>query len=143
VTLGHGQTVFAHARSLLRAWTPFAQPWLALFGAETPPTPGQVVVLHARHFGLQSLNVCRVVYVHDEPRGFAFAYGTLALHAARGEERFAVRWHDDDRVSFRITAFSRPNGVLIWLGYPVMRVLQRRFARTAGQIMRAAVENRA
>ncbi len=100
------------------------------------------MLLHARHFGLHSLNACRVVDVEDEPRRVAFAYGTLPMHAAHGEERFEVHWHHDDRVTFRITAFSRPSGLLVRLGYPLMRVMQRRFARAAVTAMQSsAVED--
>ncbi|WP_052351770.1 DUF1990 family protein [Deinococcus pimensis] len=134
--LGEGRATFERARDLLRVWTPFDQPWLTLHGADAPPFEGQVLLLHARVAGLHSLNVCRVVYVEDAPRVCAFAYGTLDPHAARGEERFEVRLHDDDAVTFRIKAFSRPNGLLARLGFVPMRLLQRRFARLAVRAMR-------
>jgi uncharacterized protein (UPF0548 family) len=71
------------------------------------------------------------VYVLDETspvRCVGFAYGTLPGHAARGEERFSIEWHSDDTVWYDLLAFSRPGHWLIWLGYPCVRRLQRRFA---------------
>lgn len=135
-TLGFGATAFERSRALLRAWTPFEQPWLDLLGAEGPPRAGKVVLLCAAHGAVVSLHACRVVYVQDEPRLYAFAYGTLPVHAARGEERFEVCLHDDGRVTLRIVAFSRPSRLVFRLGWPVMRVMQRRFARGAVAVMR-------
>ncbi|HEV3306332.1 MAG TPA: DUF1990 family protein [Candidatus Sulfotelmatobacter sp.] len=60
---------------------------------------------------------------------FGFAYGTLGEHAESGEERFTVEWsRDDDSVWYDILAFSRPRQMLARLGYPLSRLLQKRFA---------------
>ena len=66
----------------------------------------------------------RVVYVVDEPRRRGFAYGTLPGHPERGEESFVVERLADDSVWLVIRAFSRPSGPLVWIGYPVARLLQ-------------------
>lgn len=66
----------------------------------------------------------RVVYVVDEPGRRGFAYGTLPGHPERGEEAFIVERMPDGSVWLVIRAFSRPAGPLIWLGYPVARLLQ-------------------
>src|SRR5262249_20824062 len=61
---------------------------------------------------------------------YGFAYGTLPEHAESGEERFTVEWHEaDDAVWYDILAFSRPHQLLVRLGYPLARRLQKRFAR--------------
>ena len=74
---------------------------------------------------------------------FGFAYGTLPGHAERGEERFLVEWsHEDDSVFYDVLAFSRPNHLLAWLGYPFARILQRRFARDSKEAMKEAVDSR-
>jgi uncharacterized protein (UPF0548 family) len=87
-----------------------------------------------------TLNACRIVHVVDEPRRFGFAYGTLPDHVESGEERFIVEWNqDDDTVWYDILAFSRPNHFLTRLGYPLVRRLQKRFARdSAGTMKKAA-----
>ncbi|HJA05314.1 MAG TPA: DUF1990 domain-containing protein [Candidatus Microbacterium stercoravium] len=72
---------------------------------------------------------CRVVYVVDEPDAAGFAYGTLRGHPESGEEAFLVERRPDGSVWTRIVAFSRPAGPLIWLGYPIARLLQEIYTR--------------
>ncbi len=62
----------------------------------------------------------------DEPRRRGFAYGTLPGHPESGEEAFIVEQHDDDSVTFTITAFSRPATWLARLGGPLGRAVQDR-----------------
>ena len=81
----------------------------------------------------------RIVYVEDEPRRRAFAYGTLPSHAERGEERFAVEWGADDGVAYELRSFSRPRLLAARLAYPVTRALQRRFVEDSLAAMGAAV----
>jgi len=84
-----------------------------------------------------SLNACRLVSVIDDDRSYGFTYGTLPDHAERGQERFLVEWRqDDDSVWYDILAYSRPNQILSLLGYPVARLLQKRFARDSMLAMR-------
>ena len=87
----------------------------------------------AHHIKFWSLNACRIVYVIDEEtdvKRFGFAYGTLADHAERGEERFTIEWNlSDDSVWYDILAFSQANKPAAKLGYPITRMFQRRFAR--------------
>jgi uncharacterized protein (UPF0548 family) len=70
----------------------------------------------------------QVVYVVSEPDRRGFAYGTLAGHPESGEELFLV-----ERVGgatfAEVRAFSRPGRWFTRLGGPVVRVVQRRFAR--------------
>lgn len=66
----------------------------------------------------------RVVYVVEEPARRGFAYGTLPGHPERGEEAFVVERQPDGSVWLVIRAFSRPSNVLMWMGYPVARLLQ-------------------
>jgi uncharacterized protein (UPF0548 family) len=111
VELGQGAAVFAAACAALRRWVMFPRPWTEIVPADAPIQVGQTVAVLARAFGLWWLNAARVVYVLDEagpPRRFGFAYGTLADHTERGEERFSVEWHPDGRVWFDLFAFSRP-----------------------------------
>lgn len=105
--------------------------------------PGVTIAVVVRHLGFWSLNAGRIIYVIDEERGdmsrSGFAYGTLADHAEIGEERFAVEWNRaDDSVWYDLYAFSRPAQLLARLGYPISRMLQRRFARESKRAMVAA-----
>jgi uncharacterized protein (UPF0548 family) len=78
---------------------------------------------------------CRVVYVvgePDDPNVRGFAYGTLAGHAERGEERFAVRYEPaSGSVYSEVVAFSRHATWWSRLGGPatsfVQRVVTRRY----------------
>ena len=101
----------------------------------------------AHVLGLWSLNACRIVFTVDE-RGSdtrcGFAYGTLPDHVESGEERFTIEWHQaDDSVWYDILAFSRPHHLLARLGYPLVRRLQKRFARDSAQAMMQAVRKTA
>ena len=105
--------------------------------------PGVTVAVVVRHFGFWSLNACRIIYVleeeTDDVRRTGFAYGTLADHAEAGEERFVIEWkRADDSVWYDLYAFSRPRHLFARLGYPISRMLQRRFAQESKQAMVAA-----
>jgi uncharacterized protein (UPF0548 family) len=77
-----------------------------------PHHGGTVVGVLGPHFGLWSLNSCRIVYVIEEEasllKRYGFAFGTLPGHVERGEERFTVEWdRADDSVSYEVFAFAR------------------------------------
>jgi uncharacterized protein (UPF0548 family) len=133
--LGRGRALFEHASAALLRWRGFEIPWLELHGAATPVAQGVVVATLVHTLGVWTLNPCRVVYViggPNDPDRVGFAYGTIAGHAERGEERFLVE-HDrtSDEVRFEILAFSRPGHPLVRVGAWHARALQRRFARDA------------
>ena len=81
---------------------------------------------------------CRVVYSVDEPQRRGFAYGTLAGYPECGEEAFMIQHHDDDTVSFKITAFSRSATRLAKVAGPAGGVVQRqitaRYLRALGKV---------
>ncbi len=136
IRLGSGQSCYDSAVAGLRRWAHFELGWVQPCWPDTPVEPRQVVGILARVFGLWSLNACRVVYVGSAERSFGFAYGTLPEHAESGEERFRVEWNpDEDSVWYDILAFSRPNQLLPRLGYPLVRRLQKRFARDSAAAM--------
>ncbi len=138
--LGSGAATFTAAKAALRRWEQFHLGWVEITDPDTPLEPGRCVAVLARVFGVWSLNACRIVYTVDEEHRFGHAYGTLPAHAERGEERFLVEYDPaDDAVWFDILAFSRPNGLLMKLGYPFVRRKQRQFARDAVAAMRRAV----
>ena len=148
IKLGEGEAAFHHAVRAIRGWEMFNLGWVQVFFADTPIAAGHVVAVLARHLRFFSLNACRIVYTIDSSgdedgaiKRYGFAYGTLAEHAERGEERFSVEWHaEDDSVWYDLFAFSRPNHRLARLGYPVARRLQKRFANGSKQAMLRYVE---
>jgi uncharacterized protein (UPF0548 family) len=143
IQLGHGESTFHAANLALQRWEHFRLGWLEAWPSDTPIQTGQIISVLARAFGFWSLNFCRIVYVVDEVtpvRKIGFAYGTLDDHVERGEERFLIEWHtSDDSVWYDILAFSRPKHTLAWLGYPLVRQTQTRFARDSAAAMLRAV----
>jgi uncharacterized protein (UPF0548 family) len=143
IKLGEGVGTFAAARAALQRWEHFRLGWVEAWPSDTPIQAGRVVAVIARLFGLWWLNACRIVYVVDEEgpvQRYGFAYGTLPEHAESGEERFTVEWHEEgDAVWYDIVAFSRPQQLLVRLGYPLARRLQKRFARDSAAAMQKAV----
>lgn len=141
--LGNGEGIFEAAKSALCRWEHFHLGWVAASPIETPIEAGEVVAVLGRVLGLWWLNACRIVYVVDEVgpiTRFGFAYGTLPGHAESGEERFLIEWdRADDCVCYDILAFSRPNYVVTKLAYPLVRCIQKRFARDSAAAMVRAV----
>jgi len=102
-----------------------------LWVAATGPVTGTDTVVDMR-FGLGPLAVripCRVVYVVAEPDRAGFAYGTLPGHPETGEERFLLTRLSDGRITFTVTAFSRPATRLARVGGPIARSVQDRVSR--------------
>lgn len=145
VQLGVGELCFKRAVSAIRSWKQFDLGWVEALPADTPIEVNAAVAVLARHSGFWSFNVSRVVYLIDEAGSiekFGFAYGTVATHVERGEERFTVEWHhDDDSVWYDILAFSRPNKAIVRLGSAYARRLQKRFAQDSLKVMTEAVRS--
>jgi uncharacterized protein (UPF0548 family) len=140
IELGQGKKVFQAARGALDRWDHFRLGWLQVYPAQVPLGAGQTVAVLARYQGLWWLNACRIVYVVDEQNEFGFAYGTLPGHAVAGEERFRVEWdRQTGDVSYDILAFSKPHRFFTWLGYPLVRRIQKRFRAESAAAMRRAV----
>ncbi len=142
IKLGRGHETYQRAISALRSWQQFDLGWVTLVPPGQPLKVGTTVAVQAKTFGFWSLNAARLVYVIDEEDSekarFGFAYGTLPDHVERGEERFTVEWRkdDDDTVWYDIYAFSRPKQALVRLGFPIARMLQKRFVRESLAVMR-------
>lgn len=142
--LGRGAAVFDSAKSALENWRQFRLDWLEVSPPEPPIRPGEVVAILAHTGGVWWLNACRIVYVVDEngpePR-FGYAYGTLPAHVGAGEERFLVEMDENGDVWYDVLAFSRPQHILARLGYPFVRILQKRFGRDSAAAMQQAVRH--
>lgn len=108
--------------------------WVQVSGASALDETVAVVA----HLGVALVNLCRIVRRVDEPDRYGFAYGTLDLHAERGEELFVIE-RDGDAVRYRVFSFSRPGRWFVWLGYPLARALQRRFVKASGAALRDAI----
>ena len=137
--LGEGPEAYERAVETLRGWRQFDLDWVQLLPPDTPIEVATTVGVLARHYGFWSLNPARIVYLMEETgdvERFGFGYGTLPGHAERGEESFSVEWNrEDGSVHYEVFAFSRPKHPLAWLGYPLARALQRRFARDSKRAM--------
>ncbi len=142
IRLGDGENTYRRAVAALQNWKHFGLGWVKIVPSDTTVKVEAIVAVQARAVGLWSLNACRIVYVINEARGlkavFGFAYGTLTDHVERGEERFTVEWHEDNSVWYDLYAFSRPQHRLAKLGFPLCRMLQKRFARESLAAMAGA-----
>jgi uncharacterized protein (UPF0548 family) len=143
--VGSGEPIFFRAVKGLEAWRHFDLGWIKAVPAGKTLAVGCVVALVTRQFGFWSLNACRIVYLFEEDgpsKKFGFAYGTLAEHAERGEERFIVEWNrEDDSVWYEILAFSKPNQLFAKAALPLVRLLQKRFARDSMRCLAEFVNN--
>lgn len=145
--VGRGDADFAKASAALASWQHMRLRWLEVFPAAAPVDPGTTLALMIKHFGMWSLNACRVVYGVEESTGayssIGFAYGTLRDHAERGEEIFQVTF---DRLSgdvvYKIRAVSQPHALLAKLGTPAVRTLQARFRRDSCEALRLSMTSR-
>jgi uncharacterized protein (UPF0548 family) len=141
--IGRGEPVFYSAKSALQRWQQFRLGWLEAYSPETPIQRGEVVAVVARSMGVWWLNACRIVYVIEDDgplQRFGFAYGTLPDHAGSGEERFLIEINESGDVWYDILAFSRPQHVLARLGYPFVRVVQKRFGKESAAAMIKTVQ---
>jgi uncharacterized protein (UPF0548 family) len=129
VVIGQGQQVFAEAATDLAAWQVQLRAGLTVAASTPTATPGTVVVLGLGLGPLRLSAPCRVVYAVDQSRRRGFAYGTLPGHPESGEEAFVVEHHEDDTVSFEITAFSKPSMITARIAGPAGRLFQSQVTR--------------
>lgn len=126
VSIGYGRQLFTDAADAVQGWHVQVTAGLKVSVSSPTAVPGTVLILGMGIGPLRLDAPCRVVYVVDEPRRRGFAYGTLAGHPESGEEAFMIEYHDDDTVTFAITAFSRPAAPLAKLAGPLSRIAQHR-----------------
>lgn len=70
----------------------------------------------------------RVVYVIEEPNRRGLALGSLPGHPQCGEEAFVVERRDDGSVWLNLRVLSRPGNPVLWVIYPVWRLVQSVFS---------------
>jgi uncharacterized protein (UPF0548 family) len=136
--LGEGSRVFYKAKEAARKWRMFDIDWVRLYRPATPVAAKDMVAILVGRFGVWMVNLCRIVYVIDEPRRYGFAYGTLGPHVVAGEQRFLVEWRDDNSVWYEVLHFSREKHPLAKIAYPVARRLQKKFRHDSGIAMQRA-----
>jgi len=126
VMIGQGHRVFADAAIAIATWQVQLRAGLGVSTSAPTAVPGSVAMLDLGIGPLRLRAPCRVVYAVDQSRRQGFAYGTLPGHPESGEEAFIVEHHDDDTVSFTVTAFSKPSTTTARVAGPVGRLIQGR-----------------
>jgi uncharacterized protein (UPF0548 family) len=135
-SLGRGHSVFLAAKRAFEQWVIFDLGWLRVANPQALIAPGQVVAVEAHTLGLWTLNLSRIREVVDTPAGFGFIYATTQMHVEQGEERFLLEFNAaTGEVWYELEAISRPENLLAFLGYPVTRAFQHKFARDSHQRM--------
>jgi uncharacterized protein (UPF0548 family) len=145
--IGHSRTIIGAtyddvlaARAALQEWGQLRLSWISVYPNHVTASAGQTLLIAAHFLGVTWFNPVRIVYVEDAPTCIAYAGGTLQGHAARGEERFEVKWDEHTQtVSYDILAYSRTNRWYTFLGFPLLQSLQRRFRRDSTLAMQEAV----
>jgi uncharacterized protein (UPF0548 family) len=133
--LGAGERDFDAACEAFEQWQQFDLGWVRVANPLAPVAKGQVVAVEAHTLGLWSLNLSVVTDVLRTSWKFGFLYTTTRTHVETGQERFVLKLGEDGTVTYLIEAVSRPRDVLARIGYPVTRMMQRRFARQSHERM--------
>jgi uncharacterized protein (UPF0548 family) len=139
VDLGSGDQIFALAADALRNWAPQTGAGMKVRPAGPVGEEGQTVVIAMPLMPIWVTVACRVVWIDNSPNRFGFAYGTLPLHAERGEEAFVIEQDEQGMVRFLIEAFSRPASLLVKAVGPAGRLIQIMITRRYLRGMRNAV----
>lgn len=110
--------------------------WVRVANPKAVIALGQLVAVEVHALGLWSLNFSRIREVIDTPARFGFVYATTKLHVEQGEELFLLEFDPaSGDLFYQLEAVSRPRNSLAWLGFPVTRSFQHRFARDSHQRM--------
>lgn len=146
IGLGSGAQTFARAKQAIERWTMYQLDWTRLYPAKIPIKIGESVCVVVNHGFSWSLNPCRIVYVIEESGAeiekYGFAFGTLPGHSETGEERFTVEWNRaDDSVAYELLSFARARHIFARIGFPFVKIFQRKFAVDSGKMMLRAVSN--
>ena len=122
--VGRGLADFEAAREALQTWVPQLGIGASVEPPHEPVVEGATVLVVLRKGPAHVVVPDRVVQVIDEPRRFAFAYGTLPGHPERGEESFTVELLADETVRVTIRVQAVPGTFAARLAGPVVITLQ-------------------
>jgi len=123
--LGLGRPAFEQATDTLCHWDMHRRAGLTVIASSPSARPGSVVDLSLGWPWLARHAPCLVVYTVEDPNRRGFAYGTLRGHPESGEESFLIEHTPNGEVWLSIRAFSRPAGLLPFLGGPLTRKIQK------------------
>jgi len=151
VQVGTGRATYEKGKRALQSWRHFQLGWTTV-DPSTKVKKGEKVCVVARAILPWTRNPLEIVYAKERTQQlppaaagkpgtegwvFRFAHGCLGGHLLAGEERFAMEWRkDDDSVWYEIYTFSKPAHPLSIATYPVVRLLQKRFAWDSAAAMR-------
>jgi uncharacterized protein (UPF0548 family) len=142
--IGHGRAAFAAAAQALRTWVPRLAIGADIEPPDQPVVHGATMLVILRRGPVTVVAPNRIVGVIDEPRRFAFAYGTLPGHPERGEESFTVEHLPDDTVRATIRVQAGPGTCWARAAAPVVRRLQlaalRRYLDAIADFVTSATE---
>jgi uncharacterized protein (UPF0548 family) len=123
--VGTGERVFQAAVAAVRSWAPQRAIGAVIHPCDATVEMGATVLVVLRLGPFTAVAPDRVVRVVDEPRRFAYAYGTLPGHPERGEESITIEHLDSGVVRASIRILAGPGTPLTWVGAPLVRALQR------------------
>jgi len=135
--LGGGEALFTAATVAVAQWVHFDLGWINVVNRNPRIVPGQIVAVQAQALGLWTLNLSRITATIETARRFGFIYATTAMHVEKGEESFLLEFDESSgEVWYVIEAISRPRSLLAYLGFPVTRAFQHKFARDSQRRMK-------
>ena len=140
VDVGRGPVAFELAREGLRSWVTHTGINAVIEPAGQRVALGTTVLVVLRLGPIYVVAPDRVMRVIDEPRRFAYAYGTLPGHPESGEESFTVEELDDGIVRATIRVQARPATLPARAAAPLVRLLQTAALRRYLAALAAHVE---
>jgi len=123
--LAPGEDSFRRAGETILGWDMHRRAGLTVRPSSPRATEGGTVVIGLGLAGVALAIPCRVKEVYEQPNRLGFSYLTLPGHPECGMEQFLVELASDGSVRATVTAVSRPGTLLVALGGPVSRLVQR------------------
>lgn len=124
LVVGHGGHDLGAAREALLSWVPQRSIGATVLPPGQRVDKGATVFLVIRRGPAYVIARNRVVDVVDQPRHFAYAYGTLSGHPERGEESFALDLLQDDTLRMTIRVRAEPATRVGRAVSPIVKYLQ-------------------
>lgn len=117
--------------------------WVRVANPTVRIESGEVVAVEAHTLGLWSLNLSRILEVVDTPVRFGFLYATTQFHVEDGEELFLLELDPaSGEVTYTLEAVSRPQSPVAFLGFPITRIFQHKFAQDSHRRMKESISQR-